>query len=133
MAKRRLAPDILDVADDYGPDVAIDTAIKFEVPPERWADDLADDYDLEPVDLYNAYYAVHGHDESEREVMLQDGDPQAILDIAADYGPGVAVQTARYFDISPQEWADDIGYDYDLDVHDLYEEFFYPSDGASSF
>jgi hypothetical protein len=47
--------------------------------------------------------------------------------IAEDAGTDVMLDAARWYHFHPDEWAEDIGDDFDLDVHGLYEQYFYPS------
>lgn len=58
--KRRFGPpkaiSIADVAQEWGPATAIEFARKNLIPPIEWADEVADDYDLDIHDLYEAYY-----------------------------------------------------------------------------
>jgi len=55
-----------------------------------------------------------------------------IRDVARDEGVEVALQTARKFEVHPDEWAVDVAYDFDLDAPDLYDDFFYPAEGSAT-
>jgi hypothetical protein len=54
-----------------------------------------------------------------------------VLDVAKEFGqPQAAVDFARSNLIPPWEWADELGEEFDLDVHELYEAY-YDTDPAT--
>jgi hypothetical protein len=63
----------------------------------------------------------------ERELVGPVGAAPTVQDVSHLYGPEAAVDYALEMGIYPDEWAQDVadewGDDYDIDVHDLYEEF----------
>lgn len=51
------AVSVLDVAREFdSPQAAVDFARRNLIPPHEWADDLADEFDLDTHPLYEGYY-----------------------------------------------------------------------------
>jgi len=55
-----------------------------------------------------------------------------VRELADKHNLDVAIDTARFYGVHPGEWAVDMAYDFDLDQSDIYEEFFYPAEGAAA-
>ena len=43
-----------------------------------------------------------------------------------------AIDDARLLGVHPDDWAEDVAYEYDLGVGEVYDEFFYPAGGSTT-